>query len=282
MNPEYQYPNERSDLNRNSTYDCLWSTLMSVLIAIPVYNEAGYVRGVLDRLREYADNILLVDDGSTDGTPEILEELREPMGLDIIRHPTNYGYGRALRESFEFASREGYDWVITMDCDEQHEPAHIPDFMAAIERDDLDIISGSRYLNLDAQSDIAPADRRAINMTLSNEINDRLGFTLTDSFCGFKAHRVSAMDRITLTEDGYAFPMQLWAQAAAHKLRVGEVEVDLIYNDPNRTFGGGLDDSEHRLAHYREVLDEEIAAAFSQVQAITAASSDSESGCRCC
>jgi glycosyltransferase involved in cell wall biosynthesis len=262
---------------------------MSVLIAIPVYNEAGYVRGVLDRVREFADNILLVDDGSTDGTPEILEELREPMGLDIIRHPTNYGYGRALRESFEFASREGYDWVITMDCDEQHEPAHIPDFIDAIERDNLDIVSGSRYLNIDAQSEIAPADRRAINMTLSNEINDRLGFTLTDAFCGFKAHRVSAMDRITLTEDGYAFPMQLWAQAAAYELRVGEVEVDLIYNDPNRTFGGGLDDSEHRLAHYREVLNEEIDRAFESanrtVQSNTSqesASTSVRSGCRCC
>jgi glycosyltransferase involved in cell wall biosynthesis len=266
---------------------------MSVLIAIPVYNEAGYVRGVLDRVREFADNILLVDDGSTDGTPEILEELREPMGLDIIRHPTNYGYGRALRESFEFASREGYDWVITMDCDEQHEPAHIPDFIDAIERDNLDIVSGSRYLNIDAQSEIAPADRRAINMTLSNEINDRLGFTLTDAFCGFKAHRVSAMDRITLTEDGYAFPMQLWAQAAAHELRVGEVEVDLIYNDPNRTFGGGLDDSEHRLAHYRKVLDEEITRAFEAVDQVSEHSSSSKSseqpastgecsGCRCC
>lgn len=231
---------------------------MAVLIAIPVYNEVSYVRGILDRVREYADNILLIDDGSTDGTPEILEELRVPMGLDIIRHTTNLGYGRAISESFKHGAKQGYDWVITMDCDDQHEPAHIPTFMDAIERDDLDIISGSRYLNLDAKTEIAPADRRAINMTLANEINDQLGFTLTDAFCGFKAHRVSAMERITLTEDGYAFPMQLWAQAAAYGLRVGEVEVDLIYNDPNRTFGGGLDDSVKRLAHYREVLALEI------------------------
>lgn len=258
---------------------------MSVLIAIPVYNEVGYVRGILDRVRDYADNILLIDDGSTDGTPEILQELREPMGLDIIQHQMNLGYGRAISESFKFASRAGYDWVITMDCDDQHEPAHIPTFMDAIQRDDLDIISGSRYLNLDAKSEIAPADRRAINMTLATEINDRLGFTLTDAFCGFKAHRVSAMQRIALTEDGYAFPMQLWAQAAAHKLRIGEVEVDLIYNDPNRTFGGGLDDSVHRLAHYRQVLAKEIVNANAQVQLATTKVSTparSESDCRCC
>lgn len=265
---------------------------MAVLIAIPVYNEVNYVRGILDRVREYADNILLIDDGSTDGTPEILEEFRQPMGLEIIRHTTNLGYGRAISESFKHAAKQDYDWVITMDCDDQHEPAHIPTFMDAIERDDLDIISGSRYLNLDAKTEIAPADRRRINMTLANEINDQLGFTLTDAFCGFKAHRVTAMDRITLTEDGYAFPMQLWAQSAAHGLRVGEVEVDLIYNDPNRTFGGGLDDSVKRLAHYREVLSREIDQAFASVGAVSGrhASSgasntqptDAKTGCRCC
>ena len=264
---------------------------MSVLIAIPVYNEAGYVRGVLDKVREYADNILIIDDGSTDATPQILEELREPMGLDIIRHETNLGYGRAIRESFIRGDRDGYDWVITMDCDEQHEPAHIPDFMDAIERDDLDIISGSRYLNLDAQTEIAPADRRAINMTLAGEINDQLGYTLTDAFCGFKAHRVSAMNRITLTEDGYAFPMQLWAQASAHNLRIGEVEVDLIYNDPNRTFGGGLDDAEHRLAHYRSIFAQELVNAQRQTQqqdqqggvrATSSCRAQTQTGCRSC
>lgn len=263
---------------------------MSVLIAIPVYNEAGYVRDILDRVREYADNILLINDGSTDGTAEILDELREPMGLDVIHHATNLGYGRAISESFKRGARDGYDWVITMDCDDQHEPAHIPAFMDAIEKDNLDIISGSRYLNLDAKSEIAPADRRAINMTLANEINDQLGFTLTDAFCGFKAHRVSAMQRIDLTEDGYAFPMQLWAQAAAFGLRVGEIEVDLIYNDPNRTFGGGLDDSVRRLAHYREVLSREIARAKELAQASASTSSSTSkaahesrhTGCRCC
>jgi len=256
---------------------------MSVLIAIPVYNEVGYVRGILDRVREYHDNILLIDDGSTDGTPEILEELRVPMGLDIIQHTTNMGYGRAISESFIRAAQCGYDWVITMDCDDQHEPAHIPAFMKAIERDDLDIISGSRYLNLDATSEIAPADRRAINMTLANEINDRLGFTLTDAFCGFKAHRVSAMQRITLNESGYAFPMQLWAQAAAHNLRVGEIEVDLIYNDPNRTFGGGLDDAVHRLAHYRSIFAQELinARAQAEVATVKQSSRSVESRCRC-
>ena len=233
---------------------------MSVLIAIPVFNEAATLRRVLQRVATHHDDILVIDDGSTDATPGIIDELRPRMGLDVIRHEANAGYGRAIRESFTRAARDGYDWVITMDCDEQHEPARIPDFLRAIERDDLDIISGSRYFHDEVPEHVAPEDRRAINRTITRELNERLGFGLTDGFCGFKAHRVAAMRRLHLTENGYAFPMQLWVQAAAHDLRVGEIPVELIYNDPNRTFGGGLDDAEVRLAHYRDVMHREIAA----------------------
>jgi len=229
---------------------------MSVLIAIPIYNEQDHVQSVLEKVREYADHILVLDDGSTDRTPDILNELKGPMGLDIIRHESNMGYGCSIRQAYQRALRDGYDWVITMDCDFQHEPERLPDFFAAIERDDLDIISGSRYLNAetDWDADLPPADRRAINATITQEINDRLGLKLTDGFCGFKAHRVSSMAKLELTDDGYAFPMQLWVQAIANNLRIGEIPVELIYNDLNRTFGGGLDDPETRLTHYRCVM----------------------------
>ncbi|HCT46165.1 MAG: dolichyl-phosphate mannose synthase [Phycisphaerae bacterium] len=229
---------------------------MRTLVAIPVYNEADHVQNVLEQVRVHAPNMLVLDDGSSDDTPEVLNTLHEEMGFDLIRHEANAGYGRAIREIFQRAHRDGYDWVITMDCDFQHEPERIPDFLSEIENTDLDIISGSRYLSADEQwaKDLPPGDRRAINLTLTKEINERLGFNLTDSFCGFKAHRVSAMQKLDLTDDGYAFPMQLWVQAAANKLKVGEIPVELIYNDPNRSFGGGLDDPQTRLNHYRCVL----------------------------
>lgn len=229
---------------------------MRTLVAIPVYNEAKHVQAVLERVLEHAPNLLILDDGSSDTTPDVLNQLRPSMGFDLIRHEANAGYGRAIREIFQRAQRDGYDWVITMDCDFQHEPERIPDFLEAIENTDLDIISGSRYLSDDDRwaKDLPPGDRRSINLTLTKEINERLGFNLTDSFCGFKAHRVSAMQKLDLNDDGYAFPMQLWVQAAANKLKVGEIPVELIYNDPNRSFGGGLDDPQTRLNHYRCVL----------------------------
>lgn len=229
---------------------------MRVLIAIPVYNEQDHVQSVLERVREYADHILVLDDGSTDRTAEILGDLKPAMGFDLIRHEANAGYGRSIREAFIRAKRDGYDWVITMDCDDQHEPERLPDFFKAINKDDLDIVSGSRYMKSGEgwDADLPPADRRAINATITQEINQRLQLNLTDTFCGFKAHRVDAMAKLDLTDDGYAFPMQLWVEAVANNLRIGEIPVELIYNDLHRTFGGGLDDPHTRLTHYRCVM----------------------------
>lgn len=274
---------------------------MRTLVAIPVYNERGYVRSVLDRvLQQKRDaaargqelDVLIVDDGSTDGAAEIASE----YPVNLCRRVENMGYGRSMRDAFDWSIRHGYDWLITMDCDEQHEPTSIPDFLSAQQAADArggtrggtrggasanrarneharsdqvpghasgaDIISGTRYLRASTGLDRPPADRRQINLTMTAEINarlsGRLGCILTDSFCGFKSYRVSSLAKLDTTVDGYAFPMQFWVQAAAQRLRVVELPVRLIYNDPNRTFGGGLDDPERRLRHYRRVLHREL------------------------
>lgn len=227
---------------------------MRVLIAIPTYNEEKYVLGVLRRVRQFAPHILVIDDGSTDSTPCLLP--REPV--EVIRHATNRGYGRSLMDAFRWACVDRFDWVITMDCDDQHEPESIPAFIREIETEKYDVVSGSRYLRHEADADMPPAARRAINRSITAEVNERLGLSITDSFCGFKAYRTAAVARLPFDVDGYAFPMQFWVQAVANKLRMTEIPVRLIYNDPSRTFGGPLNDDAVRLRHYREVLQREI------------------------
>jgi dolichol-phosphate mannosyltransferase len=232
-----------------------------LLIAIPVHNERKYVSQVLEKVRQYHHgDILTVDDGSTDGTSEVLAAT---PGILRLRHPVNRGYGQSLIDAFRFADRRGYDWVITMDCDEQHEPEMIPVFVEAIATDRWDLISGSRYMEQRPDNDLPPSDRRKINATLTAQINRDLHLDLTDAFCGFKAHRIEAMRRVHLDVPGYAFPMQLWPQVAAAGLRVSEIPVRLIYNDPNRYFGGQLDDAENRLRHYRDVYRRQMQRAFS-------------------
>ncbi len=224
------------------------------LLAIPVYNEEKYVARVLNRVRRFASDILVIDDGSTDSTPMLLAQQQ----VEVVRHATNRGYGRSMQDAFRWAECDDFDWLITMDCDEQHEPEAIPRFLQAIREDDADVISGSRYLSTASPADAPPEDRRAINRVITDELNTRLNLALTDSFCGFKAYRVDAIKHLELDVDGYAFPMQFWVQAVANDLTIREIPVRLIYNDPTRTFGGTLDDPERRLAHYRRTMHEEI------------------------
>jgi dolichol-phosphate mannosyltransferase len=229
---------------------------MRYLLAIPVYNEAPNLQAILHEARSYARDILVVDDGSDDATPRLLKTEKDVFQL---RHDRNYGYGQSLKDAFEFAIQRGYDWLITMDCDEQHEPVRIPEFLQAARENDADIISGSRYLQTMSDNTKAPMDRRLINRKITNLLNHLLDMELTDAFCGFKAYRVSALQQLNITVPGYAMPMQFWVQAVRSRMRIRELAVPLIYNDLTRCFGGALDDPNARFNYYYQVLMTELA-----------------------
>lgn len=224
------------------------------LTALPVYNEANYVEGVLDEVLQYSRHVLVVDDGSTDGTSDLLAQR---IDVQVLNHEQNRGYGAALRSAFYFAQRRGYDALVTIDCDGQHQPRLIPDFVAALEN--ADIVSGSRYLKQFEGDTLPPEQRRQINVQITRELNERLGLNLTDAFCGFKAYRTTALQKLNITDTGYAMPLQVWVQASKAGLRIVELPVPLIYLDLNRSFGGALDDGETRLAHYRDVINRSLA-----------------------
>lgn len=225
------------------------------LAALPVYNEVGYVNGVLDEVLKYAPDVLAVNDGSNDGTRELLD-LR--TDITVLHHEKNLGYGAALRTAFQYAIEEGYDVIVTLDCDGQHQPKRIPEFVAACE--DVDIVSGSRYLKKYDGDSVPPAQRLQINKQITKSINDLFHWNLTDTFCGFKAYRTEAIAKLNITVDGYAMPLELWAQAAMLGLRILEVPVPLIYLDEKRSFGGALDDGSVRLAYYNQVIEQSIQA----------------------
>ena len=245
-------------------------SMSNILIGIPVYNEARYVPDVLGEVRKYGHDILVVDDGSTDETPMLLAQ----QPVEVARHAVNRGYGRSMQDMLRWAACGGYEWLITMDCDRQHEPASIPRFIERIAGDDVDVISGSRYLEPETSGDAPPPDRQSINRDITSELNARLDLSVTDSFCGFKAYRVKACASLPLDVDGYDFPMQFWVQAVASGLRIVEIPVRLIYNDPTRTFGGPLDIPAERRRHYEETLHNEIGRCIDRLPTAAAAGLD--------
>ncbi|NOZ41463.1 MAG: glycosyltransferase family 2 protein [Planctomycetes bacterium] len=242
------------------THDQQASKRPRFLTALPVFNEVQHVTDVLDEVAKYAGDVLVVDDGSTDGTRELLAERDD---IHVILHEKNRGYGAALHTAFEYAIVMRYDMIVTIDCDGQHEPQRIAQI--AYDCSKIDILSGSRYLDLDqstdpSSTDHVPPDRMQINKIITAEINERLGLDITDAFCGFKAYCTKALAKLDLTETGYAMPLELWVQAAKHGLRIQEMPVPLIYLEEERSFGGALDAADTRLQYYREVIDRAVLA----------------------
>ncbi|QDT37116.1 glycosyltransferase family 2 protein [Stratiformator vulcanicus] len=231
-----------------------------VLTALPVYNEQQHIPVVLREVQRNSCDVLVIDDGSTDGTEELL---KSHPGIRVVRHEQNSGYGAALSTAFRYAADEGYDTLVTIDCDGQHEPKLIPELANAVWRTEsgkpFDMISGSRYLHAFEGDSAPPVERRDINRKITCVLNEHLGLGLTDAFCGFKAYRVEALASLDIDDPGYAMPLQVWVQAAAAKWRIREFAVPLIYLDEKRSFGGNLDDGRQRFAHYLSVLDAALA-----------------------
>ena len=227
------------------------------LTALPVYNEVNSVSEVLDEVARYCDKVLVVDDGSSDGTSQLLAKRDD---IILVTHPVNKGYGAALVTAFEYAADHEYDVLVTIDCDGQHEPQRIQDFVIESMKSGADIVSGSRYLKEFDEDSPPPEQRKLINHEVTKTLNQRMGFELSDAFCGFKAYRVDALKKLNITEFGYAMPLELWVQAACNKLKVVEVAVPRIYLDESRSFGDQLDDPDTRLKYYYEVMNKAFAA----------------------
>lgn len=183
------------------------------------------MKEVLADIRQYtAADILVVNDGSTDDS---LARVRESDVTYVINHEKNVGPGGALISGFRFAVEHHYQVLITMDADGQHEARDIPRLLEAIE--DVDMVVGSRYRPDSERRNAPPKHREWASGVLTRLVRQYTSYDITDCASGFRAYKVSALRKLNLTETGYAWPFQLWVQAARAGLRVKEIPIALIY-----------------------------------------------------
>ncbi len=194
----------------------------NITVILPAYNEEVSIGSIVLLTKHYADNVIVVDDGSSDRTAEIARN----AGAEVIVHEVNTGKGGALKTGFSAA--EGADIIVTMDSDGQHNPEDIPRLVQPILKGEADMVNGSRYLNgLDRNT---PLYRRVGQRVLDRFTNLNSGLKITDSQSGFRAFAASTKDNFRFNAQGMAIESEMLADAAKSGIRIKEVEIGVRYD----------------------------------------------------
>ncbi|WP_323736386.1 glycosyltransferase family 2 protein [Methanosphaera sp. ISO3-F5] len=200
--------------------------MTKVAVLLPAYNEEVAIASMILLSERYADEVIVIDDGSTDRTAEV----SEIAGATVLRHKINQGKGVALKTGFAYA--KDYDIIVTIDADGQHNPSEIPLLIKPIEDDEADLVNGSRYLN--GQDTSTPRYRRVGQTVLDTATNIASGVKLTDSQSGFRAFSSKCFKYFNFDPEGFGIESDMLIEASENNLRILEVEITVRY-DVNTT-----------------------------------------------
>lgn len=207
-----------------------------VIAIIPAFNEAERIGSVIKAVAQYVDRVVVIDDGSTDGTGEEAKKL----GTTVLRHCDNCGAGAATMTGFEAARLLHATSVITIDADEQHDPHGIPTLLKPIQDGTADIVFANRF----GQKNTIPLIRRIFN-GIGNIITLlATGRWVSDSQSGFKALGPKALAQIRLQMSGFEFCTEIVREASIHRWRIAEIPTKVVYSEytlaKGQSFGNGV------------------------------------------
>jgi len=212
-----------------------------VLAGIAAYNEARYVGSVVLQARQYVDEVIVIDDGSTDNTARVAEL----VGATVIRHNENRGKGAAIQSILTEAKKRNPDILVLLDADAQHDPNEIPVLIKPISKG-FDLVIGSR----EAQDDKTPRYRRLGRKVLLHSARLASKANISDSESGFRALSPKAINDLELKANGFAVESEMITLAADKNLKITEVPISNIYTKDGSTL--------HPIRHGIDVLSRVI------------------------
>lgn len=193
---------------------------MNNYIIIPAHNEEKNIVKVITKTKNYADNIIIVDDGSTDNTFQTAKN----QAVNVLKHKVNLGKGAALKTGCDYALSKGAERIVVMDADGQHKPEDIPRFLSALQEND--IVFGARKVP-ESMPSIFKLGNGVINKTLKTFYNMKID----DSQCGFRAFTAETYRKIRWDAQDYYVETEMLIKAGKNKLSHTTIPIETIYAD---------------------------------------------------
>ena len=206
-------------------------------VLIPTFNNDGTIKAVIESVLSFTEQVIVVNDGSTDSTAEILGTFQE---LDVLDLGANCGKGIALRRGFKYALEKGYEYAITIDSDGQHLAEDLPSFLEKIEREPDSIIMGARNMTQEGIPGKSSFGHKFSNFWYKVET----GINLPDTQSGFRLYPLRAIKDIKYVTSRFEFEIEVIVKAAWSGVNITSVPVKVIYFEGDK-----------RVSHFRPITD---------------------------
>ena len=195
---------------------------MKITVGIPAFNEEKNIASIISRLKDFTDSIIVCDDGSSDMTAKIAED----MGAILVKHPKNLGYGAAIRTIFLKAKDLESDVLVTLDGDGQHQIMDVEKILKPIEKNQADIVIGSRFL--DKKSDVPKYREFGINV-ITKVTNVTIKNKLTDAQSGLRAYSKKVLSEIAPSDSGMGISTEILIKSSSKGFRIAEIPITISY-----------------------------------------------------